>query len=546
MGYEIIRRDSGPGSSFTTIQTPSGTAPTADSETDTLTFTSTGGTVAITGNAATDTINFEAVVGDPISTQRWVDPVNGSDVNDGSIGDPFATIQAALTDLDAANVTDYDNNPRVQVILAPGEYTENLTIPRRKYVEIVLNGSVITGNVTWNINGSFFSDTHQQKLVFRGSDIRSMYTGVDIPLVGVDGDITVNGTLLSGCTPQIHLTQSGVSGDITFDSTDVGGYNSQVFVSEGFINGDVIVVPAKGIANGFYAKNCDTSASMAIGGFSGRVTLAILTNTRILRAAVVSGTGGGRWINAEFASGPAHDFTGYAGTVTSDSVTYNSWFNNVPTKGTVVPVLVDAARGVAVTPDGNLAATDVQAALTELQTDVDTRLNDSDYVQVANKDLHHDSVNFISVSNGYIRFNLTGSAVQTQIVVSSTAPRVITLPDATTTLVGTNSAVSLKLFTGLARNRTATAIDYVVLAGDDIIGVTNTSVARAITLCAANAVPAGYLLTIKDESGGANSNNITVSRAGSDTIDGATTATITSNYGIIRLYSDGSSKWFII
>lgn len=44
--------------SFSTIQTPSGTSPTASSPTDTLTLTSTDGTVTINGNSATDTIDF--------------------------------------------------------------------------------------------------------------------------------------------------------------------------------------------------------------------------------------------------------------------------------------------------------------------------------------------------------------------------------------------------------------------------------------------------------------------------------------------------------
>lgn len=47
--------------SFSTIQPPSGTSPTASSPTDTLTLTSTDGTVAIIGDSATDTIDFSVV-----------------------------------------------------------------------------------------------------------------------------------------------------------------------------------------------------------------------------------------------------------------------------------------------------------------------------------------------------------------------------------------------------------------------------------------------------------------------------------------------------
>ena len=46
-------------SSFQTIQTPAGSSPVAGSPSDTLTFTSSDGSVLITGNAITDTINFQ-------------------------------------------------------------------------------------------------------------------------------------------------------------------------------------------------------------------------------------------------------------------------------------------------------------------------------------------------------------------------------------------------------------------------------------------------------------------------------------------------------
>ncbi len=71
--------------------------------------------------------------------------------------------------------------------------------------------------------------------------------------------------------------------------------------------------------------------------------------------------------------------------------------------------------------------------------------------------------------------------------------------------------------------------------------------AVAITLPAASAVPANDVwFVFKDESGAAGTNTITISRAGADTIDGATSATITTNYGKIGLYSDGVSKWFTV
>jgi hypothetical protein len=61
MAIEVEKRASSSGNSFTTFQTPAGTSPVADSSSDVLTFTSSDGSVTITGNASTDTIDLVAV-----------------------------------------------------------------------------------------------------------------------------------------------------------------------------------------------------------------------------------------------------------------------------------------------------------------------------------------------------------------------------------------------------------------------------------------------------------------------------------------------------
>jgi hypothetical protein len=102
----------------------------------------------------------------------------------------------------------------------------------------------------------------------------------------------------------------------------------------------------------------------------------------------------------------------------------------------------------------------------------------------------------------------------------------------------------------VAFSRFATAVSYTILLTDVgfgwVIAVTSTAAARTITLPLANTVPSGWQITVKDESGGALTNNITIARSGSDTIDGATSNVIALNYGSRTLYSDGVSKWFII
>jgi len=110
--------------------------------------------------------------------------------------------------------------------------------------------------------------------------------------------------------------------------------------------------------------------------------------------------------------------------------------------------------------------------------------------------------------------------------------------------IGTSTPNSLLQINGsLAVKRTATAANYTTL-GETIIGVTDTTVARTITLASSDCVD-GRLITIKDESGGAGTYSITIATEGSETIDGSSTVTINSNYGYVNLYSDGSN-WFVM
>ena len=86
-----------------------------------------------------------------------------------------------------------------------------------------------------------------------------------------------------------------------------------------------------------------------------------------------------------------------------------------------------------------------------------------------------------------------------------------------------------------------TGATYAAKAGDRLIGV-NRAGAVTVTLPTAQ-LRAGRTYTVKDESGAAATNNITVATEGSETIDGSATDVISDNYGSKHYYSDGSN-WF--
>lgn len=91
--------------------------------------------------------------------------------------------------------------------------------------------------------------------------------------------------------------------------------------------------------------------------------------------------------------------------------------------------------------------------------------------------------------------------------------------------------------------RKAVASNYSATVEDVYIGVTSTAADRTVTLPAAAACGNGKVFIIKDESGAANTDNITVDANAAETIDGAATKVISTAYGSTRLICNGSN-WF--
>lgn len=87
--------------SFVIMQPPNGTAPTASSSTDTLTFTSSDSSVTITGNATTKTLDFTASGGGPVEFD--LGNVTGSIAIDWADGNSQHGIMSTDTTITALN-----------------------------------------------------------------------------------------------------------------------------------------------------------------------------------------------------------------------------------------------------------------------------------------------------------------------------------------------------------------------------------------------------------------------------------------------------------
>ena len=157
-----------------------------------------------------------------------------------------------------------------------------------------------------------------------------------------------------------------------------------------------------------------------------------------------------------------------------------------------------------------------------------------------------------TLAAGRLNSNVVQSVINGTNITGSISAQALTLGWTGTlalNLGGTGASTALAARSGSNLN-----IDQLTSVGDAnaaiasttrVIGTTTTlTSARTWTLPAANAVNAGQYLLVADYAGAINgANTLAVSRAGSDTINGGTSITITAVNGAYLFVSDGVSKW---
>jgi hypothetical protein len=100
-----------------------------------------------------------------------------------------------------------------------------------------------------------------------------------------------------------------------------------------------------------------------------------------------------------------------------------------------------------------------------------------------------------------------------------------------------------RIFTqGINTIDTSTDFPYTVGATDYYVRIEDGgTIGGTITLPAATG--SGRLLTFKDATGSAGAASFTIQRAGTDTIDGATSVSLNTNFGTVKLIDGASGKW---
>lgn len=135
-----------------------------------------------------------------------------------------------------------------------------------------------------------------------------------------------------------------------------------------------------------------------------------------------------------------------------------------------------------------------------------------------------------------------GAATNGQLVIGSTGndPALSTLTAGTGVSI-TNGAGSITIASSNALAYTAVSTSpYVVLTTDDYLGVDSSGGIRQINL--PNAPSVGRIYTIKDKTGSAATNNITVTTVGGAvTIDGTATFVMNTAYQAVNVMFNGTS-----
>lgn len=102
---------------------------------------------------------------------------------------------------------------------------------------------------------------------------------------------------------------------------------------------------------------------------------------------------------------------------------------------------------------------------------------------------------------------------------------------------------TLNIRAGYVIQTLSTATDTTFDFGNTYLGITDTSAARTITL--SQTFNSGRVIYIKDESGGALLNNITIQGSAGQLIDNQATKVINTNYGSVNLISRDNNWWSV-
>jgi hypothetical protein len=206
--------------SFKTISCPAGTNPVADSSTDTLSLTSTGSTLTITGNSTTDTVNFEvnsiptgSVTGFDEAAQ---DAVGNIFVDSASIdftySDATPSITAVITD---TTVTPGSYGSATQVATFTVDQKGRLTAAGNTTISVTSSAISDFTEAAQDAVGASLTDT--SSIDFTYNDGANTISAV-VLAAGVDHNSLANLTTGDPHTQYVKKAGDTMTGDLVIDN----------------------------------------------------------------------------------------------------------------------------------------------------------------------------------------------------------------------------------------------------------------------------------------------------------------------------------------
>lgn len=479
----------------------------------TSTATVTFGTVTSTG-AITDT-------GNRVITN--VTPTAGGAINISSLTSSGPGVSFTINNLGVHSVT---AGTRVAVSQATGTVT--ISVPDVGVTAV--NGS--TGSV----------------LV-----VNSITAGTAMNVDNSTGTVTINNLGVTSLTGSTYLGVSASTGTVTLTNKGVTNILNGTGVSIDANTGTVTITNT-----GVTAFNGVTGSILGVNSIAAGTNVAVSATTGSVTVSVpnigvtaVNGSTGSVLVVSSITAGTAMNVSATTGSVTINnlgvqSLTAGTAMNVSSTTGTVTVNNLGVTSAVAGTGITVSAATGTvtftNAGVTAFNGSTGSILGVGSITGTANQVT-------ASASTGSVTLSLPQS------IATSSTPQFAGLTIAGTgavsigsTTAGTMNNVAIGATTATTAKFTGLTVGYVSVGSATYVADANTNIVgcnRAGTVAVTlPAVAVGRAVTIKDESGSASTNNITITPA-SGLIEGNASYTLNLNYGSITTYCNGTN-WFII
>jgi hypothetical protein len=325
--------------------------------------------------------------------------LNGNDItNDGTINKPYRTISKALTTIGNAQTQDefrtYSATTYV-VNISPGEYVEDITIPRRQLIDLNFYNSRLSGSVYYTCDTIYGSDIQVSHLKINANSLRPGAMGNSIPAVGIMGNVFFGSSAFTNRICLLELNNIYVNGKVLCHSSGNSSSHLQLYAENAVLNGGIDIDDNFGMSNGvyLYLNDCDRGGSGISGlGNSGatannKFRLRTLNNVNFGMPVYIKGSVDvGRLTNVRFTNGSS--FSGSTFSIDMDSISYDSYFNNV-IKGTEIITLIDNAKGIATSGFTGILSgnTNIQSSLLVLDKLKISGLTDVNINNLSNGDM---------------------------------------------------------------------------------------------------------------------------------------------------------------